>query len=153
MSNAPNAGPLHPIRTGRSGHSYFFYVKHHARPPSNAAQWLLPPRLTADEEFAVFDLADEADLADDQGNLHGLRPREDGPGGPLLPLGTRHEQVARFPFANPGVAWHGYPIWPIDAPRDGEKLRSVPAEALDRMVAGNVIDDRECRRLKKGRHI
>src|SRR4051794_19996466 len=108
MPNGQYPGPLHPHRTRRSGQQYFFYDKHHRAGHSEDAQWL--PDMTRVEEFAVFDLADFHDLSDDKGDLYGLHL---SPEGMVMYLGTRDEQVAEFPVAREGHAWHGYPVWPI----------------------------------------
>ncbi len=97
-------GPVHHATTQRSRYPYFFHSKHHRTVPSDDAQWLLEPVLTNDQEFAVFDLADLIILADDHGNLYGMRPKQ----ADAVPvLGTRGEQVAIFPVTRalaPGMA-------------------------------------------------
>src|SRR5438067_1620202 len=117
---------VHAEVTGRSGYQYQFTPKHHGADPG-AAQWL--PDLTLAEEFAVFNAADQHDLSDDDGRLYGVQP-DDGDG--LRYLGTWNQQVAEFPVAREGEAWHGYPLYPVSelAPQDrqGEKYR--PAKAV-----------------------
>lgn len=98
MPNGDYPGPLHPQRTRRSGYESFFYDKHHKVGPSEDAQWLSD--MTHDEEFAVFDLGDFHDLSDAKGDLYGLRL---GPEGKVMSLGTREEQVAKFPLAQVGL--------------------------------------------------
>jgi hypothetical protein len=92
-----NLGPEHPRTTRRSGYRYFFYVKHHNRANTDDAQWLAS--LSADDEFAVFDLADEHIIENAHHDLFGLRL---GTGGEILVLGERDEQVAEFPFTHEG---------------------------------------------------
>jgi hypothetical protein len=121
MASGVETGPLHPVPTRRSGYRYFFYVKHHGRGGAGDAQW--SDDLSPQEEFGVFDLADEHDLSDQQGNLFGLHI---GRAGKILMLGTWKQQVAKFPRAHPGQPWHGYPLWPVeDGPsqRRGHELR------------------------------
>ena len=150
MTNGSPAGPVHPILTRRKGQQYFFYTKHHQLSHSKDSQWLLPPSLTQDQEFWVFDNAENLELSDGPGNLYGFRQKS---GKSTLSLGTRGEQVAKFPFTPANQAWHGYPIWPIAKKRDDEDLRPIPNEVLDKMVEKGVIDARERKRLRKGDHI
>src|SRR3974390_1372479 len=91
MSVGQEAGPLHPEVTRRSGYPYLFYVKQHGHGGPDDAQW--SEDLTQEEEFAIFDLSDEHELSDEQGNLFGLRIDQDGE---LLFLGTWGQQVAKF---------------------------------------------------------
>jgi hypothetical protein len=150
MANGAPSGPIHPVRTQLHNYEYFFYTKHHQAGPSKEAQWLLPPKLTPNQEFWVFDNADALELSDGHGNLYGLRQKIAGKN---QVLGTRGEQVAKFPLTAANHAWHGYPIWPIAKKRDDEDLRSVPNEVLDKMVEKQMIDSKERRRLRKGDHI
>lgn len=150
MANGAYPGPLHPVVTDRHSYQYFFYNKHHNGPLAEA-QWLLPPQLTQNEEFEVFNRADALELSDGHGNLYGLRPR--AAGAAVATLGTRGEQFAKFPVAHAGQAWHGFPIWPIAKPRDDEDLRPIPNEVLGKMVEKEVIDVRERKRVRKGDHI
>jgi hypothetical protein len=151
MANSDYPGPLHPVLTKRYHYQYFFYTKHHETRPSKEAQWLLPPQLTKDQEFGVFDWADDREFSDGGGNLYGFRPRDSR--GDVPPLGTRGEQIARFPRADRGRAWHGYPTWPIAQQRDDEDLRPVPNEVLDKMVEKGAITARDRRLLRSGKHI
>ena len=61
--------------TQRSGYFYQFYDKHHGRGGPDAAEWL--PSLSRQEEFSVFDSADLNELADEQGRMYGIRPRDE----------------------------------------------------------------------------
>lgn len=139
-------GPLHPERTDRNGYQYFFYEKHHNPHHQDASQWL--PDLSHDEEFAIFNQADGGEIADANGNIFGLRQ---GPGGRILILGTADQQVAEFPHADPGRAWHGYPMWPIrDRKATGRSRQPVPREALRKMEAAGWITANQRRRLESG---
>jgi hypothetical protein len=108
--------------------------------------------VSEDEEFAVFDGADESELADEDGNLYGIL-REGGEG--LRYLGTWQQQIAEFPFAREGNPWHGYPLWPLKGlgpeNRRGEKFRPEK-EVFTRMVQAGLITTRERRRLLKGEY-
>ncbi len=75
--------------------------------------------------------------------------------GNLRDLGTWQQQVAEFPFANPVVPWHGYPIWAVSelAPpnRSGQKMR--PAKTVfAKMQEVGLITRRQRKRLFKGDH-
>jgi hypothetical protein len=61
---------VHGRRTTRREYQYQFTPKHHGANAS-AAQWL--PELSLDEEFDIFDAADEHDLSDDDGRLYGVQ--------------------------------------------------------------------------------
>lgn len=140
---------IHPQPTRRSGYRYQFTPKHHGG-DAEAAQWL--PGLRLEEEFAVFDTADEHDLSDDDGRLYGVLRDADGE---LRDLGTWQQQVVEFPPANEGVPWHGYPIWAVNAlapaSRSGEKMR--PAKTVFRkMEQAGLITARQRKRLYKGDH-
>jgi hypothetical protein len=152
MSIGETSGPIHPVPTRRSGYRYLFYDKHHGRGGPDAARWL--PSLSRDDEFAVFDVADEADLADERGWLYGMRPRDAA--GHIPELGTWGQQVAEFPLARPNDPWHGYPLWPLgeEGPenRKGEKGRPSKRVFL-RMEAVGLITQRERKKLYKGDHL
>ncbi|HLN32165.1 MAG TPA: hypothetical protein VK395_30830 [Gemmataceae bacterium] len=140
---------VHGTRTARSNYQYQFTPKHHGA-DVNAAQWLLGLRM--EEEFSVFDQADMHELSDQDGNLYGVLRGEEGN---LLYIGTWHQQVAEFPVARAGEAWHGYPLYPLvdlgPENRRGEKGR--PAKSLfDRMAHAGLISRRDRRRLLKGDH-
>ena len=132
---------------------YLFYEKHHGRGGPDAAQWL--PEMTQEEEFAVFDAADFAEIHDgpEQPWFYGVRPRNAR--GKLQDLGTWGQQVAEFPFSRPGNPWHGYPLWALGeaAPenRQGERSRP-PKDVFLRMEAAQMITRRERIKLFKGEH-
>ena len=139
----------HPEPTGRGGYRYVFTPKHHGADP-DAAQWL--PALTLEEEFSVFDGADDHELTDDEGALYGvLLDGEDG----LRSLGTWNQQVAEFPAAREGEPWHGYPLYPLkdQGPenRRGQQLRPETA-VFNKMVGAGLITRSQRRRLMKGDH-
>ncbi len=138
---------VHPQGTQANGLRYQFTPKHHGM-DLGAAQWLVT--MTLDEEFGVFDGADQHALADGRGWLYGIWP--DGTSG-LRSLGTLDQQVAEFPHADPPEPWHGYPLYPLKGlgpdNRRGERLR--PAKAVfDRMLTAGVITKTQRRKLMKG---
>lgn len=151
MSVGESSGPVHPVRTRRSGHLYQFYDKHHGRGAPDAARWL--PGISHEEEFGIFDRGDWHEVHDEVGRLYGVGDRNrDG----LLPdLGTWGQQVAEFPAARENMAWHGYPLWPLleGSPenRKGEKSRPSKAVFL-RMAEVGMLTARERKRLVKGDH-
>jgi hypothetical protein len=139
---------VHDGETTRSGYRYQPTPKHHGQDP-NAAQWL--PALTLDEEFAIFDAADEHELADEEGNLYGVQREGDS----LRYIGSWHEQVAEFPFARDGETWHGYPVYPLvdEGPEKLRGERSRPAGMVfSKMVHAGLISRSQRRRLMKGDH-
>jgi hypothetical protein len=138
----------HPVPTTRSQYRYLFTTKHHGADP-RAAQWSTD--LTEEEEFSVFDRADEHELSDERQWLYGVLG--DAEGG-LRDLGTWYQQVAAFPVANEGRPWHGYPVWAVlspDAPEEarGDKFRPA-RQVFDRMLAVGLINSRQRKRLLKG---
>jgi hypothetical protein len=138
---------LHDTVTNRSHYQYQFTPKHHGA-DANAAQWL--PSLSLEEEFAVFDAADEHEISDDLGRLYGVQA--DGEDG-LRYLGTWNQQVAEFPRAREGEAWHGYPLYPLKelGPEDRRGEKNRPAkEVFDGLVHAGLITLRQRRRLMKG---
>lgn len=151
MSVGESSGPVHPIRTRRSGYLYLFYDKHHGRGTLDAARWL--PELCHDEEFRIFDRADWHEVHDETGRLYGVRER-DGDG--LLPdVGTWGQQIAEFPVARENVAWHGYPLWPLlqGSPENRRGEKSRPSKVVfARMAEVGMLTKQERKRLLKGDH-
>ena len=140
-----------PRPTSRSGLVYRFTPKHHDGHDPNAARWL--PELTREEEFAVFELADDHEIVDAGGKLYGLLR---GEGETVRTLGTWYQQLAEFPVARPGEPWHGYPIYPVsgEAPenRRGDACRPGK-EVFERLFTAGLIDRREKQRLKRGKPV
>ena len=134
----------HEIRTTRSQFQYQFTPKHHGN-DKKAAQWL--PSLTLGEEFSVFNMADENELRDAAGNLYGIeKVYPDG----LRTIGTRGEQIAKFPAAVDTQPWHGYPTWVLwDGYRAGDDMKP-PRELLDAILEKGFITKRGRKRLGKG---
>lgn len=149
MSVGEDSGPVHPTPTRRSGYRYQFYDKHHGRGGPDAAQWL--PSLTREEEFSIFDAADQNEVSDERDRLYGMGSRDRF--GNFPDLGTWGEQVAEFPYARPNEAWHGYPVWPLieagPENRRGEKSRPS-RQVFQRMVEARMLTLRECKRSYKG---
>lgn len=140
---------VHSEVTERSHYAYQFTPKHHGAVPG-AAQWL--PSLSLDEEFHVFNVADRESLCDNRGWLYGMHKVGDE----LVDLGTWSQQIAEFPAATAGQAWHGYPIWAVNdelAPdnRRGQKMRP-DRTVFDKMEAAGMLTKRQRRRLLKGDH-
>jgi len=139
----------HHTLTGRSSYRYQFTPKHHGA-DSDAAQWL--PSMTLDEEFVVFDEADEHELNDDDGNLYGVQRDDDGE---VRYIGTWNQQIAEYPVAREAEPWHGYPLYPLielgPENRRGQKGRPAK-EVFDKMADAGVITRRQRRRLLKGDH-
>jgi hypothetical protein len=142
------ADHLHSVRTQRSGYQYLFTDKHHGSDKS-AARW--SPGLSEEQEFSVFDVADLNVVFDDRMWMYGLLREE----GDLVDLGTWEQQIAEFPKADEGQAWHGYPIFPVGGAgppnRRGEKCRPnrVVFEVLEK---AGLLNKHERRRLWKGDH-
>lgn len=154
MPNGQYPGPLHPRPIDRDGcyYWYFFIDKQHKPEAvrSKDSQWLR--EMSHDEEFAVFELAVTHDLSNERGVLYGLRLDEEGT---VMTLGTREEQVARFPVPPEGHAWHGYPVWPImrlDQDRRSRKS-PPPLPVLKKMQDAKLIDGTQRKRLAGGRSI
>ena len=113
-----------------------------------AAQWVLD--LSENEEFGIFDQADDLDLNDDQGNLYGIRL---GPERQVLVLGTLRQQIAKF--TDSGPHWHGFPLGPLDTNLDPPHPpeRALPKDALQKMVDAHLLTREERKRLLKGKHV
>jgi hypothetical protein len=140
MPTLPN-NVVHPVVTKNHGYQYQFTTKHHGGNKSEA-QW--DPELTLNEEFAVFDEADQANLLDKKGNLYGaVKVGADD----LRILGTRGEQVAEFPAPSPPSPWHGYPAFPLEG---SNHEAAPPREVLTAMMKADIITKRGRRRLAKG---
>lgn len=148
MSTGGPAVPEHPVPTRNHGYRYQFHPKHHDPSRRDVAQWL--PEMSREEEFGVFDLADDHYLCDEKDNLFGLRPRHNGE---LPDLGTLGQQIARFPHARPSEPWHGYPLAVLRLVREpSPPEREIPVGVLRQMVAAGLLDEDECKRLGRGKH-
>jgi hypothetical protein len=152
MSVGGEPGHLHPVPTRRNAYRYFFYDKHHGRGGPEAAQWALD--LGEDEEFGIFDQADDLELSDEHGNLYGIR-LDLQPQRRILALGTLRQQVAKFPRAHVGQEWHGFPLGPLDRNLDPPHPpeRALPKDALQKMVDAQLLTREERKRLLKGKHV
>ncbi len=142
--------PIHPAQTGKHGYRYQFTAKHHGGGKLDDACW--SQAVTPDEEFSIFDNADEQDIFDADGWYYGVL--DDGKGN-LRELGTWQQQIAEFPAAGAAVVWHGYPVWAVNglaAPnRSGQHMR--PAKSVfDKMEQAKLITARQRKRLYKGDH-
>lgn len=140
---------VHGRPTTRSGYRYQFTPKHHGA-DAGAARWL--QSLSLDEEFDIFDAADGGDFSDEDGNLYGAL--QDGLES-LRYIGVWHEQVAEFPTAREGEAWHGYPVYPLvdEGPENRRGAKSRPAKIVfEKMARAGLISHSQRRRLLKGDH-
>jgi hypothetical protein len=151
VATGGQSNPVHPTPTRRSGYRYLFSDRHHGGGGKGDSRWSL--ELSREEEFSVFDDADQYELSDDRGWLYGiLRAGPDA----LRYLGTWGQQVAAFPFARPGIPWHGYPLWPLNelAPPNRRGEKSCPSkEVFQKMEQVGLIAVEERRRLCKGNPI
>jgi len=148
------ARDIHDRTTQLHHHSYCFTPKHHGAGSRSDACWL--PNLPRAEEFAVFDMADLHQLSDDDGNLYGLRIRQNNTKREVLELGTRHEVIARFWVEARRNHWHGHPLWPVIAKGPLNRKSqdySPPKEVFAKMVAANVLTEIQAGRLKTARHL
>jgi len=120
-------------------------TKHHGGPDSHGeSQWL--PELSWDEEFSVFNLADEHEIDDDAGNMYGVLRGEDGQ---LREIGDDYQELAFFAYAREGQMWHGYPLHPISS---GSNENNPPKAAYTLLTRTGLLSKTECKRLSKGKH-
>jgi hypothetical protein len=137
----------HPAVTRRHGYRYRFTAKHHGG--HGDGQW--SDSLSEDDEFAIFDDADDKELTDDDGSLFGAMKEGDDS---LCILGYYHEQIAKFPVASEGSPWHGYPVWPLGEAGPSNRRKCQPGkEVFDKMVVAGLINNRMRKRLMKGDHV
>jgi hypothetical protein len=149
-SSAGEEDPVHHAPTRRSEYCYCFTGKHHGRGKRDDARWLPEPELSRVEEFTVFDTADFHNISDAGGRLYGVLKGADGN---LRELGMWQQEIAEFPVANPGVPWHGYPIWAVNefAPPNRARDNVKPSKAVfQQMVNAGLITRRDQKRLSKG---
>ena len=146
MAGGTEDCPEHKKRTRRRELRYCFSAKHHGRDSTDASQWA--DDLSRDEEFTIFEEADEHDLSDPNGHLYGLRRSPDGA---ILDLGTSEEQIAKFPRAREGQLWHGFPLWPLaeDGP-ENRKKQKAPRAALRKMKEKGLLSPQQLKKLLKG---
>jgi hypothetical protein len=157
----------HPRQTRRNQYRYEFTQKHHGG--YGEAQWLPPPSLSEDNEFAVFDFADgdadrrrsddEVQCSDDEGNLLGvfMEVLPDGTDS-LRILGSCQEQIARFWNPKTHVPTHGFPVYPIKrlaAPghRKQHSRQLPPKRLLTKMIKLGWITAGMSSRLAGGKHV
>lgn len=144
---------IHGEQSRRGRYQYQFLPKHHGGPGAgpDEAQWLRS--LSLDEEFSIFDAADEHELSDEDGNLFGVERQ--GPDS-LRFIGIWREQVAIFPVVREGEAWHGYPVYPLvdEGPeyRRGQKGRP-DVSVFTKMVRAGIISPSQRKRLMKADHV
>ena len=112
------------------------------------AKWALD--LGENEEFGIFDQADDLELSDDRGNLYGIRL---GPERQVLVLGTHRQQIAKF--TDSGLHWHGFPLGPLERNLDPPHPpdRALPKDALRKMVDAGLLAREERKRMLKGKHV
>jgi hypothetical protein len=124
-----------------------FTHKHHGG--DGDGQWL--ETLTEEDEFAVFDWADDREISDEAGNLYGaLQMGVDS----LHDLGTYREQIAKFWNQPDGLPWHGFPVWSINQEGPGNRRRNPPPKVIfNKMVEAGLIKRAKANRLKGGHHI
>jgi hypothetical protein len=148
MSVGGEGGHRHPVPTWRSGHHYFYYDKHHGWAGPDAARWALD--LSENEEFGIFEQADDLELSDDGGSLYGIRLV---PERQVIALGTLRQQIAKF--TDSGPHWHGFPLGPLDRNLDPPHPppRPLPKDALQKMVDAQLLTGEERKRLLKGKHV
>jgi hypothetical protein len=141
-----------PEVTKRRRFRYFFHPKHHGAGDPTDSRW--KPDVTKSEEFNIFNIADDLDLADEDGNLYNVRKAADGT---ILELGVFHEQLARFWKPRAAAdAWHGHPLWPVgaDGPSNRGKQSCRPGRSVfHRLVEQGVLSERDSNRLNNGRII
>jgi hypothetical protein len=134
---------MHTSLTRKNKLQYQFYAKHHATGGrSNDAQW----GISNDDEFKSFDLADERECVVDGGHMFGVLPDGDG----LTILGTRGEQVAKFPCPGESRPWHGYPLYPILKHDDSDRKGYIPHVGLKKLHENNLITRVQLSRLRGG---
>lgn len=140
----------HPVRTTRSQYVYSFTVKHHGRGGANASYWL--EVISLEEEFEIFNRADEFQLSDIDGNLYGIQRI----GGTLRILGNWEQQIAEYPAQRPNTAWHGYPCFPLgtQAPDHLQGNRCRPHRSVFALMEERaMLTTQERKRLWKGDHV
>src|SRR5215470_11866459 len=107
----------HPQKTRRHHYRYWFTQKHHGG--HGDGQWL--ETLSEDDEFSVFDGADEMEIADQDKNLYGALPEGENS---LRLLGIYQEQIAKFwGPQNEQEPWHGFPVWSINQEGPGNRRK------------------------------
>ncbi len=141
-----------PETTNPKGYRYYFHPKHHTAGNPTVSRW--KPDVSRSEEFQIFEIAVRLDLADEDGNLYNVRK---GPHGAILELGVYHEQIARFwkPSA-PTEAWHGHPLWPIDAtgPSNRARQENRPGKSVfHKLVQQGVLSAAQGHRLNNGKNV
>lgn len=137
---------LFPAVTRKSGYGYVLHPDHRGGGNRSDSVWAVTP----EEEFGCFDLADWHTVQDSKGNLFGVLRGEDAE---LRRLGTADQLVAKFPFTGPNLAWHGYPLYPVDSRvaenRKGQRLRPEKVVFVT-LESSGMVTGPERRRLEKG---
>jgi hypothetical protein len=137
---------VHPTATTK-GRRYKFTDKHHYPPKGDHSCWLRS--ITREVEFSMFQGAEDGHFGDEHGNLYNVHFDN----GEYVEIGTKHELMAKFWHSGSVAEWHGHPIWPIRVKGAFNRKNQgyePPALALERMVAGNRITQRDADRLSRG---
>jgi len=108
------------------------------------SQWL--PELLPEQEFNIFNIADNHELKDTNDNLYGILVS----GSRIIEIGTCDQQVARF-WHESDWPWHGHPICPITIKSSKHLYRPTPKMVLNRMKSVGLITNSQHRRLSKGK--
>src|SRR5262249_17510142 len=109
--------------------------------------------LSESDEFGIFDLADEHELADEKGHLYGLWVRHLPDGAPheIQILGSRGEQIAKFWHSRVNQPWHGFPLWPItddETPNRAKEALRPPVAVFARMEHVGLLTAKQRKRLQ-----
>ena len=151
----PSASPqLHPEPTKGRKLRYLFHPKHHGH--EKWATWCV----SRQEEFGIFDVADEQDFSDSANHLYGILRTN----GRLQVIGTWRQQVAIFkcddavdPWKD-GKPWHGYPLYPLKHTLTPKHImrqwsRLIPPdEVLKEMIRRGFLKENERIRILGGSH-
>ena len=119
--------------------------------PTNLLPSGCPFRVCLQNSPSSFNTADVHELSDDDGRLYGVQPD----GEALLHIGKWDEQLAEFPYAQEGEAWHGYPAYPLveAGPENRRGQKGRPGMVVfDKLISAGLITVRQKRRLLKGDH-
>jgi hypothetical protein len=144
----------HTRPTEKNRNRYWFTAKHHAlRDVSEHSQWSRD--LSEDDEFSVFELADNNELADDSGDLYGVLLSGMHT---LRTLGRIGEQIGFFWEPSPGSScWHGFPVYPLNEnglPEQQQKKRIWPPKSvIAKMNECGVITTSMRKRLNSKRFV
>ena len=121
-----------PTKSGKTYVSLYYHRQINRL--QNKCVWCI----SSDEEYGLFEEADDNNWQDGNGHYWGVCNQGDAP------LGTQDERICKFPrTSNPQDAWHGYPVaCSKDTPSD---------DFINSWIESGIISKKVGRAIQRGK--